>query len=83
MKKNIIFLSVLSFVLFGLQQAEAKGVMELKIGKGSMQQIRIAAYRTAENPVISMKKKIGTTVWTGTNREIKNYNQGGILGYIL
>ncbi len=34
MKIIIIFLSTLSFVLFGLQQVEAKRVMELKIGKG-------------------------------------------------
>jgi hypothetical protein len=34
MKKIIIFLSTLSFVLLGLQQVEAKRVMELKIGKG-------------------------------------------------
>jgi hypothetical protein len=34
MKKNIIFLSLLSFVIFGLQQVEAKRVMEIKIGKG-------------------------------------------------
>jgi hypothetical protein len=34
MKKIIIFLFTLSFVLIGFQQIEAKRVMELKIGKG-------------------------------------------------
>jgi hypothetical protein len=34
MKKIIIFLSTLLFVLFGTAQVEAKRVMELKIGKG-------------------------------------------------
>jgi FecR protein len=34
MKKNIIILCALLFVLFDLQQAEAKRVMELLIGKG-------------------------------------------------
>ncbi len=34
MKKIIIFLSALSFVLLGLQQVEAKRVVELKIGHG-------------------------------------------------
>jgi len=34
MKKIIIFLCVLSFVLLGLQQVDAKRIMELKIGRG-------------------------------------------------
>lgn len=34
MKKIIIFLCVLSFVLCGLQQVDAKRIMELKIGRG-------------------------------------------------
>ncbi|HVO66417.1 MAG TPA: FecR family protein [Syntrophales bacterium] len=34
MKKNIIILCILSFVLFDLQQVEAKKAMELVIGKG-------------------------------------------------
>ena len=34
MKKIIVFLCVLSFVLLGLQQVDAKRIMELKIGRG-------------------------------------------------